>query len=1044
MKKKKILFIFILVESLFSNWHSNGSILSKIPFDILEKKYNIIITNQFVFSNSKKDLIKINFTNFNQTLTSNEIENFNEYIEDYNKLSNIEIKKVVSNHIFDRYGEITQSNSNEYTPLEPKNLETEIETGEILLLNADNFTSVKIRQFGISQQMVEITGDVQVKINDTFIRSEILNYNFSTRTLYAKGDVLLKVGDIDVEVEKVIFDIAKNKGILYGLKGTLVTPLPSGISSTEGGENKMYYIASRATINDDEHLTLYDVEATYDSNKQPYVYMDFKKLDSFGKEKILIRNIVFKIHDHPLFYFPFFFQNPFGTGIEIKWGETDREGIFIENSLELNLPVINKLKMELNFYQKIGAYLGIKNANSYDKNNYELHLALARTYVGDYPFVNIGRTFYDNFLSSLENEAIRYRYKIDYKHFFNLTAKKSEGKGIDTTLRYNFKKTGIAGQSFGQNDPFFTSELEDHHPRAMQFADLLNLNNYNEPVFIPAASDTDNFYLTLNQSFPGSSLRIHSQWNYEVSPNTTSANILDEDRYIQVLNSVNLPHITYSLFGTIDPIDSENERRNTFLNLNYRTSINYNLLQEYEREGHESFFEANKNTLNMDLSISRPFAWDKNTKTKQNWKILNMNYNTSLNVSYKKQWGASILNDNTDRFNDNRRNTYVDLKIANSFSVHFPSQYQRQIFDNQLGFSPMIPKLDFHFNYNLDFRELTEEDNNNPLFSYTARHGFNTSMKLSQNGYGLFMIPWLNYTQSLNASFGYNLRPDLEDPYGRLRDIDIQPLTDKFQPRITQLIWDYRFGLRLELPKINFIPLSFDYSVNFLVFNNNDKILNEFRWDERSQTLIDKRKQKENFKLNLRFIQQKFNALFFFKSLNLELTYERYGQIEQFYNDKININFVFSLHFFKFFDINIQIGSYNNRAYLYEPNRVEQYNEISSGSSQPVNFFEDILASLGLKGQNNNERLANQRTALFKTSGIRINLNHDLDTWQLNASYEVEPTAIRNTSSLRGFFFDQRFYLSITLKPQFDFFNLNENFKPWDIDLSPDELERLR
>ena len=1029
---------------MFSNWYSNGTILSKIPFDVLEKKYHIIIiTNQSVFSDSKKDFIKINLTNLSQNLSSNEIKNFNEYIEDYNKISNIEIKQVVSNHIFDRYGKIIKANSNEALSIESKSLETKIETGEILLLNADNFTSVQIRRSGISQQIIEITGDVQIKVNETFIRSEILNYNFSTGTLYARGDVLFKVGDIDVEVEKAVFDITKNKGILYGLKGTLITPLPPGVTLASGS-SKMYYIASKATINDDEHLTLYDVEATYDSNKQPYVYMDFKKLDSFGEDKILIRNIVFKIHDHPLFYFPFFFQNPFGTGIEIKWGETDREGTFIENTLDLNIPVINKLEMELNFYQKIGVYLGFKNANTYDKNNYELHLALARTYVGNYFFP--GTTLYNNFLSSLENEVIRYRYKVNYNHFFNLTPKNSEGKGVDTTLRYNFKKTGIAGQKFEQNDPFFTSELEIHHPRNLQFGDLLNLNSYNEPVFIPSASDTDDFYLTLNQSFPGSSLRIHSQWNYQVLRNTTSTSILDEDRYIQVLNSVNLPNINYSLSGTIDPIDRENERRNTFLNLNYGTSLNYNLLQEYQIEDYESIFNYNRNTLNINLSISRPFAWNENMKTKKKWKIFDMGYNPSLNVNYRKQWGASVLNDNTDIFNNNRENTYVDLKTAHSFSVHFPSGHQRQIFDNQLGFTPMIPKLDLHFNYNLDLREFTEEENeeNDELFAYTARHGIGTSMRLSQNGYGLFMIPWLNYTQNFSSSFGYDLRPDLNDPYARLRDIDIQPLTDKFQPRVTQLIWDYRFNLKLELPKISFVPINFNYSVNFLVFDNNSKTLNEFRWDRETQTLIDKQKQRENFNLNFRFVQQKYNPLFFLKSLNLDLAYVRYGQVEQFNADNININFGFSLHFLRFFDIDISIGSYNDRVYLYEPKRVERYNEISSDSAEPVNFFEDVLASLGLKGKNNEERLANQRIALFKTSGLNINLNHDLDTWQLNASYSIVPTVINNTSSLRGFYFDQRFYLSITLKPQFDFFNLNENFKPWDVDLSPRELERLR
>ena len=69
-----------------------------------------------------------------------------------------------------------------------------------------------------------------------------------------------------------------------------------------------------------------------------------------------------------------------------------------------------------------------------------------------------------------------------------------------------------------------------------------------------------------------------------------------------------------------------------------------------------------------------------------------------------------------------------------------------------------------------------------------------------------------------------------------------------------------------------------------------------------------------------------------------------------------------------------------------------------------------------------------------------MNLLHDLGSWELTASYIIQPRQLRR-NSLRGFYLEQKFYMAVQLKTEFGVPALRDTLKPWELDFTPDELK---
>ena len=1046
--------LIICSLSAYAKWYTNGNIVSQIDFTTLKKNFRIEITNIIVASNEViSPLVSSNERRALKTITVSTnpaiVSIFSNIVYAEEFQTNLSLKKWIE--------ELLKPPPSPESGLSSQPLLKREKKGPLVLENADILESMVIKKKHVSENIVEISGKVRIRYNSTIIEAEKLVINADTEIVFAEGNLKLYDNNVYVEGEKAILNIRTERGFIYRPEGKL---------------DQLNYKGQLAKINTPGHITLKNIYGTYDTNEKPIFRLRAGTLNRYGGDINIMENLTLGVHNHPFLYFPFYMQDHYGTGVTLRYGITKNEGIFLENKITPFFPGINRLEIDLNFYQKVGAYLRLANENSYPNHNYKFSLALARYLRGEYPIDD--EVFYTTFLGEDFHREIEYRYKLDYQHRFNLTPENLKDKGINTSFLFNLKKTGV-DKIERNNDPFFTFDLENRSPKQWLPQDLFRGPDDREPRrSFSSPSDRDDINFSFSQRVPPNiDLKLDGDLDFNIWEDNDFGRG-ERERYTQYLERFTFPKLSLSHGGTLDP-QKTNANRKIFLNLNYRFGTEYTLISHYtnttNKSGTTEILEQYENNLRTTFSFNRSFGFSFRSKSiellnfsfglnyTKNWggedvpenrrrlgrreygdllkidvslgrsfaldttirksklKLFNARYNPRFTFTYQTNWGGERLGENY--ILENRRQTFERYTFSESLNIYIPSQHQREIWDRRYGYFPLIPKVDFSLNHS--YGRLDRSDTNDRTTYQWETHDVSVNLGLNQNGYSLFYIPYLDFNHRVDFVLRYDLSP-LRNDEGRYVNRRIDPIrVDREQERIKNYDLNYRLNVFVQPPSFNYKIFEMAYLLDYELFDNRTKI-------------VQSRVNRHNLTFTARYAQKKKNPWFFMEEFVTSFTWSIHEKEEEYTRDFMRFTIGTSFDFLKFFKLSLTMSSVNREAFLYR----------EEAGEDRVNFFEDIWSSLGFNGGSGAARLANQRQALFKFERFGLTLRHDLETWFLELSYNIVPTVITHTDSFKGFYFDQQFFMKINLKPEYEFAQYLEDIKPWERDFRPKALEELR
>ena len=990
-------FIFLFFYfSLFSkslektNLLEEPTFLSNLPPDETTKKkrnQNLIIPFESLDNLSKGDFYIIN--DLNVESKEQWSVNFKEVVINMVKQTNQGVLKSLADSLNLLYSNDTdllalQSeilnhletfDSPKKKEIPKKKLFPNISNSGIILKNADILESYAEQTKNSEEQIVKLFGNIEIFYQDITIYANQAILNTSSKQIFFQDQVSLHAGQMDAEADNLILDIEKKTGFALKIKGNV---------------DSNYYTGDLLKINSDTHITIEKAAITFTSNEHPEYIIRADSFDYFGSQSMILENIIMYIHNQPFFYFPFFMQDPFGTGVELYFGNTRREGYYLLMSLSLKIPLLNQLDLEFNTYEKIGTYFRIKNSNDFSWNYYELDLAFSR-YLFNENIPSDTLLRYTFHTTDRLDQDVRYRYKVNYNH--KLSLHDPDQSLLKNTVYWNINYS---------SDPFFTSDLERNLPKLDLF-DLIG-SSTQEGLYINNPYNRRRYLVDYHIGIKQFGFQLRSQWEYA---NRENKSVLDKTSYESwdnALDYVVLPYIKFTYQDTIDPVPSNDEKKRDFgyLNLNYNLSVGVSIRESYERVAPYNF-ERNENDLNFLGSLSRRWLW--NTQGKA-FTIFDFQYFPTFQFNYKKKWGGEELGE--VYINQNKDNTYYQVAFNQGASFNFPATKIKEKWHNSYDIDSMFPTLNLKFNYRIKRRSvLKNKEILDFNFDEFTDHNFGASSTVIWPWYGLFLIPYLDGSHIGKVAFNYNLIPDFgdltaSDFFNESRFININGS------------WAYRGTYR------NFLAYSSELLVDF--------------YDEKESKVYTQVTQ-NSFSTTFKFENffKKTKDLLRLDQLHATYTWNYYFESINYLLDTMTFQWLLRFNVIKYWQFDVAFNSLNNQAFLYFEEKANQF-----GVNQ-INFFQDIAASLGFLGSNQ------LKNSLFKIQRFNFSLVHDLESWYVRLDYSVYPVVLPTQSgALKGFYFDQKISFEINLKPEHSPNKQNPQlFSPWNTDIRPSVFENF-
>jgi hypothetical protein len=168
--------------------------------------------------------------------------------------------------------------------------------------------------------------------------------------LFAYGNIEYYERNAYITVEKVIYDYEHGYGIFYNGNGYKDPVYFTGIDVRGLGENR---------------FELSDAYFTSCSAKKPHYHFFAKKVFLFDNNEILAVGAWYYVGGIPLIPLPFYYSNPWGTGIITQFGYSNIMGYYLQNTYQFSVPelYLNSFlpiayRFKLDYYQKTGLFFG--------------------------------------------------------------------------------------------------------------------------------------------------------------------------------------------------------------------------------------------------------------------------------------------------------------------------------------------------------------------------------------------------------------------------------------------------------------------------------------------------------------------------------------------------------------------------------------------------------------------------------------------------------------------------------------------------------------
>lgn len=844
---------------------------------------------------------------------------------------------------------------------------------QVELIGADFVERYAIDEAG--EELISLYGNVTMKMYDSVLKSDKVVYSLKTGEVFASGNLTVEASENTFRGEWFMLNRENKKGILFG-----------------GGTKFMSFTVTGRILkfNDQDFFA---ENSTVSFSRLTPVAHDFlaSRVYLWDTKKMMIFNSIYRVGRQPVFYFPLFIQNNFGTGIITSFGQSLREGVYIQNYKIFDLYGVQH-KIRFDAYQKLGFLIG--DEIRYTSNNQDLALdamfALGRQYylLDSYITSSLGYgTRYVNYFASGDGGKFVPRYKFQYDHTIQLYNSKNINSYIMGKLNLN-------------SDLYFRSDFYNQRGQFDIFTFFTSITGNLQDIGDSYPENYIENSVYINNNIYGLNLKVGAEWDLEAVRNISVDGNTNFDYYMPKPYKLILPSIeaSYSsVFGDETSYYFPN------VNINYNLRANYNHTINYKTSEGIAFYNnpklddqlndklAERNNLNLYGDVSRTFTNDF------------LRFVPSINLEYSYQ---NSLKPTAEDMIYDRDNTYFGLGTGVNFSMFLP--YSILPYDFTKYFEPTV-RWDTTYTLGYRFKEkYIYNDDETFQFGEFNSHNVTTRFSIGGTGYSLFYLPDLNLNMETYITTGYDFIPSYNS---ETRTYQVEFSTNRM------LTTEAGASARL---LYNQSYISYDISRNLIGTNLTvNRINSYFHFPIPLGKITDWILLKNNKKPFFDGVINDFNLYFGFAFTHDFINY-RYNTAAFTFGIELQV-----LNQWKF---RIATTSANENAYRYIQSYAEKENQTW------VNPFWDIINSFNFSDPK-------KRTeSLFKLKSIEASIWHELDGWQIQATFAVKPSTLPSditSGSVKGVYWNKEFWIEFTLT---DFPNVGLPKKEYDLNSTITDL----
>ncbi|MCF7916959.1 MAG: LPS assembly protein LptD [Candidatus Omnitrophica bacterium] len=209
------------------------------------------------------------------------------------------------------------------------------------------------------------------------INADQINYLQQERKIVAEGNVSMEYKGVKIFCDKAIYDAEINKAHIIGdvkiVRGDSTAygqdviydfnTLEANIKQVEISEPPIYGSANQVKKEGEEKYLLEDGYVTTCDLEDPHYRLIAKKVVVYPGNKVVARNMILKVGDLPVFYFPYFSQSLKDESfpIEVVPGKNSEWGYYMLTRWRYNLDEQNRGKVIFDWYEKRGLGYGISH-----------------------------------------------------------------------------------------------------------------------------------------------------------------------------------------------------------------------------------------------------------------------------------------------------------------------------------------------------------------------------------------------------------------------------------------------------------------------------------------------------------------------------------------------------------------------------------------------------------------------------------------------------------------------------------------------------------
>ena len=803
------------------------------------------------------------------------------------------------------------------------------------------------------EELISLYGNVTMKMyNNTLIADRVV-YSLKTGEVFASGNITVKAEGSTLNGEWFMLNRENKRGILYG-----------------GGTKFMGFTVQGRVIKFNDQDFFAENSSVSFSRLTPVAH-DFlaSRVYLWDSKKMMVFNSIYRVGRQPVFYFPLFIQNNFGTGIISSFGESLREGVYIQNYKIFDLYGVQH-KIRFDAYQKLGFLIGdeIRYTSQYQNLALDAMFALGRQYylLDSYITSSIGYgTRYVNYFASGESGKFVPRYKFQYDHTIQLYNSKNINSYVTGKLNLN-------------SDLYFRSDFYNQRGQfdILTFFTSLTGNLQDIGDSYPESYIENSVYV--NNNIYGLNLKVGAEWDLEAVRNISVDVNTNFDYYMPKPYKLILPSVDASYSSVFG---DETSYYFPDVNINYNLRANYNHTINYKTSEGIAFYNnpmldaqlndklAERDNLNLYGDLSRTFTNDF------------IRFVPSVNMEYAYQ--NSISPTAEDLIYD-KDNTYFGIGTGMNFSMFLP--YSILPYNFTKYFEPTI-RWDTTYTLGYRFKEKYIDNNyGNSQFGEFNNHNFTTRFSMGGTGYSLFYLPDLNLNMETFITTGYDFIPSYN---AETKTYQVELSTNKM------LTTEVGASARL---LYNQSYVSYDITRNLLGTNLTANRINAyFHFPIPLGKITDWILVKNNKKPFFDGIVNDFNLYFGFSFTHDFINYR--------YNTTA-FTFGIELQVLEQWKFRIATTSANENSYRYIKSYAEKENQTW------VNPFWDIINSFNFSD-------SKKRTeSLFKLKSIEASIWHELDGWQIQATFAVRPSTLPSditSGSVKGVYWNKEFWIEFTL-----------------------------